>query len=523
MLITDWLQRSAEHHPERCALESLETGEQVSYAELDARASAWAAHLRYRHGLAAGARVAMLAQNRFAHLELLFACARAGLVFVPLNWRLAAPELAAILADSEPAVLLHDGEFAATATRLADDLSRAAGWDCVAIDLDPPNPPVTTSAAPAFGEPTSAGHTETFGPLTRLDDERWLLLYTSGTTGQPKGVIQTFGMALANALNTLLTDKVRPGDVFLNVLPFFHTGGLHLYTLPVLLSGGSVIIARRFDAARTLQRLADGVDALFAVPAIYLALAGEASFATRRFPRLRNLSVGGAPIPQTIAERFAVHGLVVAPSYGMTEAGPTLFAADLRTAAQKPLSVGKPVGSALIRLVDDSGQVLKGAARGRLQIAGPVVTPGYWNRPQATREAIVAGWLDSGDIAARDDDGDYFIVDRQKDMYISGGENVYPAEVENVLYALPEVAEAAVIGIADTRWGEVGLAVLVLRPGRQTTRASVQAACRAALAGYKVPQYVQLLDALPRTPSGKVEKHKLRLQFPGPDHVTPLL
>lgn len=498
MLVTDWLRSAADHHPQCVALEEIATGERLSYAELDLRVGRIAWSLQERYRLPKGARISILAQNRFAHIELLFAGARAGLVVVPLNWRLAAGELCAIVQDFQPSLVIYEPEFSAIAVSVTE------GTDCVRLALDDPQGYESLQSE-------AKGTIATMAP--RPDDDLWMLLYTSGTTGQPKGVMQTFGMVYVNATNTLITNKVAPGDVFLNVLPFFHTGGLNLYTLPVLMTGGTVIIERRFDPAMTLTRLSRDVDSMFAVPAIYLTLANHPDFPGTRFQRLRNLSVGGAPIPPAIGEAFAAKGIVVAPSYGMTEAGPTIFASDAQTAARKPLSVGKPVGASLVRLIDEAGSEIEHAGRGELQIAGPVVTPGYWNRSDATRETIKEGWLSTGDVAVRDTDGDIFIVDRLKDMFISGGENVYPAEVENFLYDLPDVAEVAVIGVPDTRWGEVGLAVVVPRPGNIIEPDRLRAACRAQLAGYKVPQHVRIVDSLPRTPSGKVEKHKLRDQF----------
>ncbi len=498
MLITDWLQRSAEHSPVRIAMEDIATGERLDYAALDRRVGRIAWALRERYRFQPGDRIAILAQNGFAHLELLFACARAGLILVPLNWRLAPAELRQIVHDCQPSLLIYETDFAAAAISATD------GMNCILMSLGDPQGYEAMHA-------DAAGSVAAMMP--RRDDDLWMLLYTSGTTGQPKGVMQTFGMVYVNAVNTLISGKVLAGDVFLNVLPFFHTGGLNLYTLPVLMTGGTVIVEWRFDPAITLARLSQDVVSMFAVPAIYLTLANHPDFAAARFPRLRNLSVGGAPIPPAIGEAFATKGLVVAPSYGMTEAGPTIFASDPLTAARKPLSVGKPVGAALIRLVDRDGHEIHGTGRGELQLAGPVVTPGYWNRTAATHEAIKDGWLSTGDVAIRDDDGDIFIVDRLKDMFISGGENVYPAEVENFLYDLPGIAEAAVIGVSDSRWGEVGLAVVVAKSGVTIEPDRLRMVCREHLAAYKVPQHVRVVHALPRTPSGKVEKHKLRDQL----------
>ena len=498
MLVIDWLSRAAEQNPERNAIEELETGAKLSYAELDLRVSRIGWVLKNHYGLSPGARVAMLSQNRAAHIEVLFACARAGFVFVPLNWRLPPSELRGIVQDAEPSLLMHEADFAGTAGSLAEQTG------CIAIALDDPRDYEAALSGAGAG----------LAAMTpRSSDDLMMLLYTSGTTGRPKGVMQTFGMVYVNAVNTFLSGKVVPGDIHLNVLPFFHTGGLNLYTLPVLISGGTVIIARRFDPSATLARLSKDITSMFAVPAIYLALASHPDFVKVTFPHLRNLSVGGAPIPSALGEAFGAKDIIVAPSYGMTEAGPTIFAADLHTAATKPQSVGKPVGSALVRIVDKDGRELTGEARGELQIGGPVLTPGYWRNPDATHDAIRNGWLSTGDVAFRDPAGDIFIVDRLKDMYISGGENVYPAEVENLLHSLPGIADVAVIGVPDQRWGEVGMAVVVPSPGAAVVADQLRAACRVHLAGYKVPQHVRIVDALPRTPSGKVEKHKLRNQF----------
>lgn len=495
MQVTDWLYRAAELYPTRIAVEDASDGRCFTFMELNLRASRFADVLANEHKLAMGSRVAILSHNRPEYLEVLYGCAKAGAVLVCLNWRLMADELLPIIDDCAPSLLVYEPEFAAVAAAIHD-----AHSECVLLPLD----------ADGGYEHALANARSTAAEMPARDmNDIWHLLYTSGTTGKPKGVLQTYGMVLVNGVNTLLAGKVVQGDVFLNVLPFFHTGGLNLYTNPILMTGGTVIIMRRFDAAATIARLGRDVTSLFGVPAIYLQLAGHPDFANADLTRVRNLSIGGAPVPPSLAEAFARKGVVIAPSYGMTEAGPTIFAADIATAAAKPLSVGKPVGLAQIRIIDAMGEEIRDTARGELMIGGPVVTPGYWNRPTATAESIRDGWLSTGDIACRDADGDVFVVDRKKDMYISGGENVYPAEIESILYGLPGVAEAAVVGVPSEKWGEVGLAVLVAAKGDRISSDEVLLACRSKLAGYKVPHFVRVIDALPRTPSGKVEKHKL--------------
>jgi fatty-acyl-CoA synthase len=249
------------------------------------------------------------------------------------------------------------------------------------------------------------------------------------------------------------------------------------------------------------------------VPAVYLFISQHPEFASARFAAMRHWSAGGSPMPLALLEAYAAKGITICFGFGMTETGPTVFIPDEATARAKPGSVGKPVGSMLTRVVDRAGRDCGPGERGELLVRGPGVTPGYWRNPQATAEALRDGWLHTGDVAFFDDDGDFWIVDRVKDMYISGGENVYPAEIENLLYRMPGVAEAAVIGVPDPRWVEVGLAVIVPAPGAQLTEEAVREYCRAGLAGYKVPKRVRFVDALPRTPAGKVEKPLLRQRY----------
>jgi fatty-acyl-CoA synthase len=311
----------------------------------------------------------------------------------------------------------------------------------------------------------------------------------------------------------MLATKLSGDDVLLAALPFFHTGGLNLYANPILFAGGTVVVMRQFDAGEALRWLETEITQFLGVPAVYLFIAQHPRFGDARFARMRHWSAGGSPMPLALLETWAKKGVTICFGFGMTETGPTVFIPDEATARTKPGSVGKPVGTMLTRVVDARGLDCAANERGELLVKGPGVTPGYWNNPEATQSAIRDGWLHTGDVAYFDDDGDYWIVDRLKDMFISGGENVYPAEIENLLYRMPGVAEAAVIGVPDPKWVEVGLAVIVLEPGAWLDQASVQAYCRERLAGYKVPRHVRFVDALPRTPAGKVEKPALRQRY----------
>jgi fatty-acyl-CoA synthase len=338
------------------------------------------------------------------------------------------------------------------------------------------------------------------------------MLYTSGTTGQPKAVIQTPGMAYANAINIGQATDLVSTDTTLNFLPLFHTAGINLYTLPVLMHGGCVRVLRKFEIEPVMAALGNGdCTAFFGVPAIYQAIGLHAGFATANLSRVRSWGCGGAPLPATLIRLFAERGIRVCNGMGMTETGPTVFLMDTAHAEAKIGSVGKPQILAEVRVVDDEGRELPAGEAGELQIRGPGITPGYWNNEAATKAAFTAdGWLKSGDVARRDADGYYYIVDRIKDMYISGGENVYPAEVEIVLYKFPGVLECAVLGVPDEKWGEAGRACVLPKPGESVDPEALRAFCRANLAAYKVPKYIDIVDDFPRTAAGKIQKHLLR-------------
>jgi fatty-acyl-CoA synthase len=282
----------------------------------------------------------------------------------------------------------------------------------------------------------------------------------------------------------------------------------------MIMCAGTTIIMRQFDVDKTMELLEASVTVMFGVPAIYLFLSQHPRFAAADFSKVRSWACGGAPIPKSLLEQYLAKNVTICFGYGMTETGPTVFLTDEATARKKVGTVGKPVMYVETKVVDTAThRDLGPSERGELLLRGPGITPGYWNNAKATAEALHDGWLWSGDIAYFDEDGDYYIVDRSKDMYISGGENVYPAEVENVIFQLEGVAEAAVIGVADEKWGEVGKAIIALKPGADVTAAAVVAHCKAKLAGFKVPKHVEFVPLLPRNAAGKVEKPRLRERY----------
>lgn len=489
--IPDLCRRRAELTPGATAFEEVSTGRTVTFAAMDDRVGRGAAFLAGR-GLAPGDRVAVLCHNNATFFELLFACARARLVLVPLNWRLTPAELRPILADCGAKLLLAD---AATAT-LADELK-----ELVPILSFAGYKAGRTDTAPAPGAPPPW---ET--------DRIWYLLYTSGTTGRPKAVIQTPGMCIANAVNIQQATGMGAGDDTLNYLPLFHTAGINLHALPLFIAGGTSRIIPKFEADAVIDLIGAGkLSLFFGVPAIYQALSLHPAFETTDFSRVRHWGCGGAPISEPLLRAFAARGVTVCNGMGMTETGPTLFLMDPSHAAAKIGSVGKPQILAEVRIVDLRDEDVAPGEAGELLFRGPGITPGYFNQPEATAKAFApGGWLRSGDVGRQDADGYYYVVDRIKDMFISGGENVYPAEVEIVLHAHPAVLEAAVLGVADPVWGEVGHAVILLRPGAEATADDIRTHSRAHLAGYKVPRRITIVDDFPRTAAGKIQKHVLR-------------
>ncbi|WP_370211187.1 AMP-binding protein, partial [Alloalcanivorax venustensis] len=473
-----------------------------NYAQFNERAARLAAAARDHWGLEEGDRLAYLGHSRAEFFAMLFGCAKAGLILVPLNWRLAVPELEVLVEDCDPGALIFGAEFADAAAELQQ---RCGPLTLVALD-----------GAADGQRDYHRDLAETRPDLTAHPDKDpdtpWDLLYTSGTTGRPKGVIQTFRMMLANYLNIGLAVNLSGDDVLLNVLPLFHTAGINLYSSAVFMVGGSVLVARAFDPDQALQVLEKRATIFFGVPAVYQALLDHPGFSGERLKGVRSWGCGGAPLSLPVAQRYVDAGIRVRTGMGMTETGPTVFLLDEDKVIDKIGSVGRPQLLTEVSIVDRDGRDVPPGDAGELLIRGPNITPGYWNRPDATAEAIRAdGWLHSGDVARCDEDGQYFIVDRWKDMYISGGENVYPAEVEKVLEQHPAIAEVAVVGMPDDKWGEVGKAYYGVHADRDAPDPeALRAFCRERLAGYKVPKAFERVDALPRNALGKVTKQELR-------------
>ena len=498
-LAFDWLAYYAEFDPDRLAAVDLDSQRWLTYGQFNDRATRLATALRERFGVERGDRVAFLARNGTDHFETLFACWKLGAIFVPLNWRLSAHETTAILEHCEPRVVLHDHEFApllafASVPTLARTPDRAAcGYERLIC---------------AHDARVAMEHAD-FDTIN-------MLLYTSGTTGRPKGVIYTHRMTSNIVTHAALHARIRAGTRTLTYSPLFHAAGLNALALPSFHYGGAVLVMRNFDAGECLAMLCDrglGITHTVGVPTTYRLMSQRPEFAAASFPTLEVAAVGAAPVPLHLLEVWAGKGLVLSQSFGMTEAFSVSFTPPEK-AREQIGSAGHPLMHVKVQIGDEHGLERPRNRVGEIQVRGPGVTPGYWHDPEATKAAFTDdGWFRTGDAGRMTDDGVIFVVDRIKDMYISGGENVYPAEIEDTINALDDIGQCAVIGVPDPAWGEVGLALVVPRPGHVIDPERVMAHCRARLARYKVPRRVRVVASLPTTPQGKVQKKELRRMY----------
>ena len=465
--IARWLRDRARNTPARVAIEY--EGRPIRYAELSAGADAWAASFA-ETGLQRGDRVATLTGNSPEHVEVFFACAQLGLILLPLSWRLTAPELQYQLEDAEPALFLVEEEL--------EGLAEATGHAFRRLERP----------SPGSGCPELAAE----------DEDGLLLIYTSGTTGKPKGALLTHANCFWTNVSFDGATGIHGDDVVLQVLPQFHVGGWNVQSLLAWLKGATLILERQFDAGSVLRLIEERrVTTLMGVPQIYLVLAQHPRFADADLSSLERAVVGGAPMPEALLETWAARGTAIVQGYGLTEAAPNVLCLPPEDAVRKIGFAGKPYPFVDVRLSDE----------GELQVRGPNVFPGYWRNPEATAAVFTGdGWLRTGDVAEADDEGFYRIKGRLKDMYISGGENVYPAEVEAVLHEHPAVLDAAVVGVPHERWGEVGVAFVV---ADGVEEAELIEWCRGRLAKFKVPTSVRFIAEVPRNGLGKIQKQGL--------------
>ena len=508
MIQADVLGGRARLTPRKTALVDVATGERHTYRNLDRRATRCARVWIERLGLERGDRVGILAHNRIEYLDAFFAAGKSGVVLVTLGTRLTAHELAHIVQDSGLRVLLYDGELAEAVGELRR-LDAAAGvehW----VALDEPAEPGDPSYAAEIDQLKAQGIDRA---RVRCDGEDvYCLLYTSGTTGKPKGVMIPHRMVAWNGYNTACGWQLREDDVSPIFTPLYHAGGLLAFLVPIFTIGGTIVLHRGFDPQeiwRAIER--ERATVVLGVPTIWKLLMDSPAFAEADLSHVRWFISGGAPLPRYLIEAYQERHVVFKQGFGMTEVGVNCFAMTVEDSYTKVGSIGKPMMCTEVRLVDGEGRDVPDGEVGEMLFRGPHVSLGYWHNPQATAAALDAdGWFYSGDQARRDADGFFYVAGRQKDMIISGGVNIYPAEIEGALLLHPGVEDAAVVGVPDDTWGEAGVAFVVPLGDGELDTDDLKAHLAERIARFKIPRTYRFIDQLPRTAYGKVVKGELK-------------
>jgi fatty-acyl-CoA synthase len=513
MHAADLLSKRAYLTPDREALLELATGRRYTYAELNARANRLANLMRDRLGVQKGDRVSVLAHNSVAYIDWFYGLAKIGAIFAPLNWRLAARELIYIVNDCQPKVLICGSDFTPVLEAIRPEINVAHYMSLEGAVIEGALRYEDELAAASDAEPERP-------PLD--EEDTYAILYTSGTTGRPKGALIPHRQIVWNCINTVISWGLTEHDISPVLTPLFHAGGLFAFLTPLLYAGGQIVLARTFDPEDSLRAIVqEKCTVILGVPTLFQMWMNSPYFAEADFSHVHFFISGGAPcsVPLMQAWRKA-KGTIFRQGYGLTEVGANCFAMTDQDSVPKSGSVGKPIFHSQMRLVDPAtGQDVPVGQAGELLIAGPHVCTGYWRNPKATAEALCddpgGPWFHTGDMARQDSDGFFYIAGRYKDMIKSGGENIYAAEVEATFREHPAVADAALIGQPDEKWGEVGLMVVMLKPGQSATQEELQDFCRERLARFKVPKRVVFTDTLPYSPYGKVIKAELKKQFVG--------
>ena len=494
----DWLARWALYAPATIALQDGDTGRELSYGRFFQDAQTLAHALSEKYGIGHGDRVAVVAQNELEYITLFFALHRLGAILVPVNFRLTAREIEHIVSDCAPKLLVYQEEFATTLS---------------AIETTSKIPKILLSGADSLAS-LAASTAEPFPFFAAEENDAAMILYTSGTTGSPKGAVLTHKQLFWNSVNTTLRLNVSQTDAAVIFLPLFHTGGWNVLTTPFLHRGAKIVLVKKFQADQILE-LCDSQKCtlLFGVPTTMDMLARSPRFESASLKTIRYAVVGGEPMPLELIKAWHAKGLAIRQGYGLTEFGPNVFSLNEADCIRKIGSIGFPNFYIQAKVIDDAGHELGAEEIGELVLKGPVHMKEYWNNPKATAETLVEGWLHTGDLVRRDSDGYYYVVGRKKDMYKSGGENVYPAEIEQVIGTFPGVREVAVIGVPDEKWGEVGKAFVVVK---DVSMEQLQAFCLKNLAKFKIPRHFEFMAELPKGDSGKILKKALKAKEASP-------
>ncbi len=493
--VYDWIERWAQYSPHKVIFKDYQSQKSWTYSEFNKRTNAVALFLLNDLKLKKGDRIAIYSFNRPEHVFLFFACVKSGIIFVPLNFRLAPSEIDVLLYDSQPSVLIYEEAFQEKINKLkfTSEAVKLVGTNLFCDFLH------GKIADKEFKETT---------PIFEKDIV--MILYTSGTTGIPKGVMINHRMLFWNSINTEIRLNITSEDHTQNYAPFFHTGAWNVLLTPFVHHGASITLLPYFDPDLILKLFQEEKTTIFfGVPTMLQMIAESSLFEQTDFSSVRYAVVGGAPMPVSLINKWHDKGVFIRQGYGLTEVGPNCFSLHQDDAKRKIGSIGFPNFYISAKITDENGKECQANAVGELCLKSPVVTPGYWNKPEETEKTIIDGWFHTGDMVRRDSEGYFYVVDRKKNMYISGGENVYPAEIETVLRMHPGIKDSAVIGVPDEKWGEVGKAFIILNDA-QTTEKDIIQFCIEKLAKYKIPKYVQFVTELPRNEAGKLDRKRLQ-------------
>ncbi|WKV12307.1 AMP-binding protein [Marivirga harenae] len=490
----DWFEKWSTYSPTKLAIKNIDTGSGYDYKSLNHAANAISKIFETDYNLTKGDRLLILADFDAEYVALLGVAQKMGVIFVPINYRLSASEISFLVQNSDPSLIIVADEYRS----LLSEISALAHGNVIAF-AEYKKWLITASKeqkAEYSSKPLEESHPA-------------FILYTSGTTGQPKGAIYTHGMMLWNSINTAIRLKIHSDDIYLNVMPPFHTGGWNVLTAPILHFGGTLIMMPKFDSEKVLKSLEEEkISISMLVPTMVRMLSESDTFKKTDFRQLRYMIVGGEALPIPLIEQWNEQGVPIRQGYGLTECGPNITSLEAEDAIRKRGSIGFPNFYVDTKLMDENGVEAGPTEKGELWIKGPIVTPGYWKNQKETEKAIVDGWFKTGDILKKDEDGYLYVVDRIKNMYISGGENVYPAEVEKCMLKHPEIKEVCVIGIPHEKWGEVGKAFVVFKNGRKEV-SDITAFCIKHLAKYKVPKHFEVMEELPKNDTGKINRKLL--------------
>lgn len=492
---TDWLAKWASYTPDKFFLREHNRDLEWTFGEFNSRTNALANYLTKELGVKIGDRIAVYSKNRTEYVQLFLACVKTGVILVPLNFRLTPRELDILISDAEPNVFFYETEYKEQTQKLQslknipiqksiDDITNYLTDDLTGTDFTPPR---------LFTE-----------------DDVVMILYTAGTTGLSKGVMINHRMLFWNAVNTCLRLDINSNDHTQSYAPFFHTGGWNVLFTPFLFHGASHTILQNFDAELILKLMEEEkTTLLFGVPTMLQMMSDLPYFKKADLSNCRYAIVGGAAMPIPLINIWHEKGIPIRQGFGLTEVGPNCFSLHQDHAISKKGSIGFPNFYFETKIVDDDGNDVVTNDVGELWLRSPVVTPGYWRKEKETKESITDGYFHTGDLVRKDEDGFFFVVDRKKNMFISGGENVYPAEIEKYLYTNDSIKEVAVIGVPDDKWGEVGKVFIVLKENISIKEEDIINYCKGNLAKYKIPKYVQFVNEIPKTDAGKINKLKL--------------